>query len=94
MGLPRSRVVPVDPVTMADRVTADWQSNPVTFAAQGLMAAFGIGSPREQMVWSVILATIAYVSSVFSLGATLVFALLFTVTFAIGALRLAWATVR
>lgn len=77
---------------MAQAVTANWRSDPVTFLAQGLMATFGAGTPREQMVWSVILATIAYVSSVISFGVTLLAAFLFTGTFIIGAIRLAWAS--
>jgi hypothetical protein len=73
-------------------VTADWQSDPVTFGAQGLMAAFGAGTPREQMVWSVLLAVITYLTSVISFGVTLLAAFLFTGTFIIGVIRLAWAS--
>ncbi|AUV84696.1 hypothetical protein C2R22_24520 (plasmid) [Salinigranum rubrum] len=79
---------------MSERVTADWRDDPVTFAAQGLMASFGAGTPREQMVWSVILATLAYLSALLSFGATAVFLVLFAVTFLVGALRLLWASVR
>lgn len=78
---------------MTERVTADWQSEPIQFAAQGLLATFGAGTPREQMVWSVILGTIAYVSALFSLGATAVFILLFSVTFLVGVLRLLFRAV-
>lgn len=78
---------------MSEQVTADWQSDPVRFAAQGLMATFGAGTAREQMVWSVVLATIAYISAIFSLGATAVFVILFTATFAVGLLRLLYGVV-
>ncbi len=71
---------------MAETVTADPQSDPFTFAQQGLFATF-TGTPTEQMVYSIILATTAYVSSTFSFGATLVFGFLFTGTFLIGLTR-------
>lgn len=77
---------------MAKTVTADPQSEPFTFAQQGLFATF-TGTPTEQMVYSIILATTAYVSSAFSFGATLVFGFLFTATFLVGLTRFAYQKV-
>lgn len=79
---------------MSKIVTADSQAEPVKFASQGLMATFGAGTPREMMVWSVILAIIAYVTTVLSLGATAVLVVLFTMTFLVGLVRLIWAAWR
>lgn len=77
---------------MAETVTADPQSDPFTFAQQGLIATF-TGTPTEQMVYSIILATTAYVSSTFSFGATLVFGFLFSATFLVGLARFAYRAV-
>lgn len=62
-------------------------SNPIGFAIEALKLAFGSGSPRDQMIYSVVLAGLAYVLTIFSLGATAVLVLLFTLTFAIGLAR-------
>lgn len=77
---------------MAKTVTADPQSEPFTFGQQALFATF-TGDPTEQMVYSIIAATAAYVSSTFSFGATLVFGLLFTATFFVGLARFVYAKV-
>lgn len=71
---------------MAERVTAEPQSEPFTFAQQALFAIF-FGSPREQMVYSVIAATVAYVTTLLSFGATAIFVILFSITFLIGLTR-------
>lgn len=77
---------------MAETVTADPQSDPFTFGQQALFATF-TGSPTEQMVYSVIAATAAYVSSTVSFGATLVFGFLFTATFFVGLTRFVYSKV-
>lgn len=79
---------------MSEAVTADWKSEPVTFGAQALFAAFGGGTPREQIVWSLIASIGAYVSTALSLGATAILVVLFALTFLIGVVRLAWAALR
>ncbi|MFW5956757.1 MAG: hypothetical protein ACOCQY_05075 [Halorhabdus sp.] len=79
---------------MSEVVTADWQSDPITFGAQGLYATFGGGTPREQMVWSVIASIGAYISTALSLGATAILVVLFAVTFFIGVARLLWQQLR
>lgn len=71
---------------MAETVTAEPQTEPFLFAQQALFAIF-TGSPEEQMVYSTIAATAAYLSSAVSFGATLVFGFLFTGTFLIGLAR-------
>lgn len=68
-------------------VTASPRAQPGEFVVQSGYAAFGQGSPTEQVGASVALATIAYLSAAISFGATLVFALLFTGTLFVGVLR-------
>lgn len=68
-------------------VSANAMSNPVQFAAEALKMAFGAGTPRDQMIWSVILAGLAYVLTIFSLGATALLVILFTITFLVGLAR-------
>lgn len=76
-------------------VDANFQESPITFTSQALQTVFGIkGSGREQMIWSLILAILAYILTVFSLGATVLLVALFTVTFLIGLFRFIIAAVR
>jgi hypothetical protein len=79
---------------MSKRVTADWQSEPITFASQALLTTFGGGTPREQIVWSLILSIMAYVLTIFSAGATAILIIIFSVTFIIGVIRLLYAWLR
>jgi len=81
-------------VAMSEAVTAEWSSNPVQFVIQALLATFGTGTPREQMVFSVILAAGAYVSALFSFGATAILVVLFTSTYFVGVVRALWAAWR
>lgn len=69
------------------RVTADPQSEPVTFAIQAITAIF-IGSPEEQVIYSFVAAVFAYISSLFTFGATAVLIVIFTITLTIGVIRL------
>ena len=75
------------------RVTADPQSEPLTFGLQGITAVF-IGSPEEQVIYSFIAALFAYVSSLFTLGATAVLIIIFSFTLLVGLTRMAWARLR
>jgi len=72
---------------MAVEVTADPQSEPLTFGQQALFAVFA-GEPRDQVVYSFIAAAFAYVSALFSFGATAILVILFSITFTIGVIRL------
>lgn len=74
-------------------VDAKPQENPVQFAQEGLQAVL-FGEPRDQMVFSLIGMAIAYVSALFSFGATLILVVLFTITFLIGAGRFVVQTLR
>ena len=58
-------------------VDAKLQDDPVQFAQEGLRAVL-FGEPRDQMVFSLIGMAIAYVSALFSFGATLILVVLFT----------------
>ncbi|WP_373190029.1 hypothetical protein [Halolamina sp.] len=75
------------------RVTADPQSEPLTFALQAITAVF-IGSPEEQVIYSFVAALFAYISSLFTFGATAVLIVIFTITLTIGLIRMAWTRVR
>ncbi len=72
---------------MAVKVSADPQSKPLDFGQQVLFAVFA-GEPRDQVVYSFIAAVFAYVSALFSFGATAVLVILFSITFTIGVGRL------
>lgn len=78
---------------MAVEVTADPQLEPLNFGQQALFAIFA-GKPRDQIVYSLIAAAFAYVSALFSFGATAILVILFSITFAIGVIRLLiqWVT--
>lgn len=64
-------------------VDAKLQDDPAQFAQEGLRAVL-FGEPRDQMVFSLLGMAIAYVSALFSFGATLILVVLFTITFLIG----------
>ncbi len=78
---------------MTVEVTADPQSAPLAFAQQALFAVFA-GKPREQVVYSFIAAVFAYISALFSFGATAILVILFGITFSIGVIRLVVQWVR
>jgi hypothetical protein len=73
------------------RVTADPQSEPLTFGLQAITAVF-IGSPEEQVIYSFVAAVFAYVSSLFTFGATAVLIVIFSITLLVGLARLAYAS--
>lgn len=73
--------------------TQEARADPLGFVVSGLKATFGMGTAREQMVWSVVLALVAYLTSLISFGVTLLFAALFTLTFIWGAVRLVYGWV-
>lgn len=52
-----------------------------------ILAAFGFGSPGNQLVSSVVLGVVAFLSSTITFGATLVLVALFTFTAGVGLVR-------
>ncbi len=74
------------------RVTADPQSEPLTFGLQAVTAVF-IGSPEEQVIYSFVAGVFAYVSALFSFGATAFLVVLFAITYTIGVVRYGLAEV-
>lgn len=74
-------------------VTAEPQSEPLTFAIQAVWAIF-TGSPREQLVYSFIAGVFAWISTAFSAGATIFLVFVFSITFLVGALRLTYHAIR
>ena len=73
-------------------VTADPRDDPVQFIVQGLMAVF-FGDPKEQIVWSLIFGAGAYISALFSFGATVLLVVLFSLTFLVGTIRYVYRSV-
>ncbi len=78
---------------MAVEVTSDPQTEPLNFSQQALFAIFA-GEPRDQMVYSLIAAAFAYISALFSFGATAILVILFSITFSIGVIRLLFQWVK
>lgn len=74
-------------------VDANWQDDPFEFAQQALRAVL-FGEPRDQMVFSLLGMGVAYVSALFSFGATLILVVLFTFTFLVGVARFLVQAVR
>ena len=81
-------------MAVSEAVTASWSWNRVQFVIHARLVTFGTGTPREQMVFSVILGAGAYVSALFSFGATAILVVLFTTTFLVGVIRALWAAWR
>lgn len=77
---------------MADVITAEPTDQP-TFAWQATQAAFGFGSPREQVLGAFALSILAYISTAISLGATVGLIFLFGFLFIIGLVRLTYQEV-
>lgn len=76
---------------MATAITnTRFRDDPVKWTEERLFAVLGRGTPREQMVTSILGAILAYVLTVFSAGATLLLVVFFTITFWIGAARFAY----
>lgn len=66
------------------------REEPLKWAEERLFLAFGYGSPAEQMVYSGLLALVAYLASPIGLFVTVGIGILFTVTFLIGVARFTW----
>lgn len=77
---------------MAEIITAEPTEQPA-FAWQATKAAFGFGTPREQLLGSFAASIVAYVTTAISLGATVGLVLLFGVLFLVGLVRLAYQEV-
>jgi hypothetical protein len=59
----------------------------IKFVGNMVPDAFGFGTPFEQLQASVVLGTVAVLSSIITLGATLALVVVFGATFAVGIIR-------